>query len=328
MKLRCQLSFSSLHCTRPCVPLCLFLECPLAFCDFVISEASIRAFDPLTVYFVWSAITQWSAFHQDGVLLWSSLWVKWLLGCEICWMYSRHFIAAYPRRTVQPIPSLSWLLLSKEFLHQFSVVSARQVGFPDICSLFCRAFPAEVAELFFLRQHMTCTAGSQRVLQGHLITRRMNGRSAEKAHQMLPGFHTPQAMVPWPHLCSMVRNLTGSKNLLLLCVHSAFGPRTQKVVYFSLYILSCVGLRVAWPCARNGGTDSDETLSLSWAKTEDLQMCVDVCCRRFVQWFLDLVSNQASPGSAAICCILSSNHHQRKCALCMHLLTVSILYIT
>ena len=115
----------------------------------------------------------------------------------------------------------------------------------------------------------------------------------------------------WPYRCSMVRNLTGSKNLLLLRVHSAFGPRTQR-----LFILAYIFL-AAWVYELLGRVRG----------TKDLQMCVDVCCRRFVLCFLDLVSNQASPGSAAICCILSSNRHQRKCALCMLLINCNYIYV-
>lgn len=70
-----------------------------------------------------------------------------------------------------------------------------------------------------------------------------------------------QAMVrSWPYRCSMVRNLTGSKNLLLLRVHSAFRPRTQR-----LFILAYIFL-AAWVY---------ELLGLVRG-TKDLQMCVDV----------------------------------------------------
>ena len=48
-----------------------------------------------------------------------------------------------------------------------------------------------------------------------------------KRHQILQWFHTPQAMVPWPHRCSMVRNLTAGKTLCFsVCIqHSDHGHK-------------------------------------------------------------------------------------------------------
>ena len=143
-----------------------------------------------------SLITQLSAFHQDGVLLWSSLWVKvasWL--CNF-WMCSRTFHCVV-RKTYCTTNSFIELLAPVE-----RIPSSIFCCVGPSSGVFLTCVVSSVGPFLQKLQNCSCRGSIWRAQLGPKGCCKdiwphtgLNGRSAEKAHQMLPWFNTPQAMV-------------------------------------------------------------------------------------------------------------------------------------